>query len=411
MKIIVLYPYFKDENSPGHSMMFKLVTMLLEKGHIITVITTNSSYMESDISNCNANSLLARSEIKKTLNLTVLSVNSKIKQHKSILNRLFFYIDYTFFVFKSLLSLKGNEIIFCSSPPIFHSIPAIFYSYLFKIPVLLEVRDLWPRSLIEMGLVKSKFNIRVLEFIEKITYGGSKRIVCYTEGIYRDISTKSVNNKLDLIRCGVDLTLLNSCDRLDKAIIESYGLTDKKVAIYFGAIGIANNIEFILSAAKILLNDKKIIILIIGDGVSKKAVVDQIKINKLDNVKVLPAVSKRDAAMYINIASVCLVTLLDRPVFQGAIPTKMIDYMACAKPIVSNVKGEAEILLDSSGAGVTTDPDDIHSFAAEIKRFCYDSVLAGQTGLLGRKFVENNFSIDSYLHKFENAIIKTVNQE
>ena len=129
----------------------------------------------------------------------------------------------------------------------------------------------------------------------------------------------------------------------------------------------------------------------------------------LENVLVLPPVPKDDARLFINAADLCLVTLRDIPLFDGAIPTKLIDYMACGKAVLCGIRGEAARIVDAAGAGVMFEPENDEQLSRLVADLLNDGALAVKMGAGGLAYVQDRFSAATMREQMESVLLSVSN--
>jgi glycosyltransferase involved in cell wall biosynthesis len=401
MNIVVVYQYYQTTNAPGHSLIYDWTQHLAECGHEVSVVAGETGYMESHQSATPWYlRMLRRENIGK---VQVCRTFTYSQLHRSYLGRLLGFISFSITCPMALLFRKKPDLIIGSSPPIFPIFSAWLVCKLRGIPFIMEVRDLWPESAIQMGILKNKQLIKIMSWMEKVLYNHSDKIIALTDGIRINICERGWSEeKVVPVYCGVDTTKLYPDMEAGLEIRKRYHLEDKKIVLYFGALGEANNIPVILRAAKCLEQNTDIVFMLIGDGMQRQATEKTIEEMKLTNVILHKAVPKDQARSYINAADLCLVTLLDIPLFHGALPTKLFDYMACNKPVLCGVAGEAKRLIDEAKSGLTFPPNDDKQLADLILKTLQDT----STVINSFEFIKNNYSVSQMNSLIETVILK-----
>ena len=379
MKVVVVYQYYQGYGAPGHSLVYELTQFLAERGHDVTVVSGETGYMQRNMPKLPWYQRIVRRERDGKVNVVRTYTYSEL--HRSYLGRLLSFISFSLSCPIGLLSVAKPDVVLASSPPIFPMFPAWLICKLRRIPFVLEVRDLWPASAVQMGILKNRQLIGIMAWMERVLYNQSKRIVALTEGIRDDICSRGwPKNKVELVTCGVDFDKLYPDAPGAAFIRDKFGWQDKKIVLYFGALGEANNLPVTLRTAQRLQLREDIVFVLIGDGMKRVETEKQAKELGLKNVLVLPPVPKDEARLYINAADVCLVTLRDIPLFDGAIPTKLIDYMACGKPVLCGIRGEAESIVVGAGAGAMFEPDNDEQLGKLVVDLLRDKALAKKMG-------------------------------
>jgi glycosyltransferase involved in cell wall biosynthesis len=407
MKLVVLYQYYQGHGAPGHSLVYDLTQFLAEKGHDVTVISGETGYMEINVEDLPWYQRIFRQDKNGKVNVVRTYTYSEL--HRSYFGRLLSFISFSISAPLGLLRLQKPDVVLASSPPIFPMFSVWLVCKLRGIPFVIEVRDLWPESGIQMGILKNKYLIKIMQWMEKLLYDHSLKIIALTDGIRNDICSRGWSkNKVELVTCGVDFDKLYP-DKLGGEIIrEKYGWQDKKIVMYFGALGEANNIPVIIQAAKILQNHEKIVFVLVGDGMKKNEIMEDICSYGLTNITLLPPVPKFDARSFINAADICLVTLRDIPLFEGAIPTKLIDYMACGKAVLCGVRGEAVRIISESAGGVFFDPDNSHQLSENIISLIDGDDELEKIGAKGLNYVKSHFSANLLRQQIEKILLEIV---
>lgn len=264
--------------------------------------------------------------------------------------------------FLAMSQIRGRKaerpsVVLGSSPHLLAALSGWITARRYRVPFIFEVRDLWPESLVQLGLT-NKAIIKPLAWLEKFLYAKADAIVALTEGIGTDIQERIRDpEKVYVLPNAVSKpTAISPARRA--AVRASMGWHDGEIiAIYAGAHGDANDLGQVVNAARALASTAGIRFILLGDGPTKNALVDQAA--GLDNIQFLDAVPKSEIGDILQSADIGLLTLKPIPLFEGARPNKLFDYMGAGLPTISTVKGEAEKVLAESGAGVAIHPDEL----------------------------------------------------
>jgi glycosyltransferase involved in cell wall biosynthesis len=404
MKVTVIYQYYQSDNAPGHSLIYDWTQHLAAKGHDVTVIAGETGYMQSNQPVLPWYKRVIRKEKIGLVKVVRTFTYSDI--HRGYLNRLLSFLSFSLTCPLGLFSFTKPDIVIASSPPIFPIFSAWIICKLRRIPFVTEVRDLWPESAVQMGILKNKLLINIMQWMEKILYNQSYKIIALTEGIKNDICRRGwIDKKVVLVNCGVDINKLYPDDESRVQIRKMYNLENKKIILYFGALGEANNIGVILRAAKLLKSHEDICFMLIGDGMQSQQIMEKMKELDLENVILHKPVPKDQARAYINAADICVVTLLDIPLFSGALPTKMLDYMACGKPVLCGVRGEAKRVVEESKAGFVFEPNDDKQFSELILDLIENENTTKMMSKNGIEFIQDKFSSSKMFGLIEEIVI------
>ncbi|MBX8564862.1 glycosyltransferase family 4 protein [Pseudomonas cichorii] len=406
MKICIAYQYYQGHSSPGHSLVYELTQFLAGRGHDVTVVSGETGYMRREAINRPWYKRLMQHEQDGPV--SVIRTYTYSELHKSYFGRLLSFLSFSLTCPLGLLSVDRPDVVIASSPPIFPMFSVWMVCKLRRIPLVLEVRDIWPESAVQMGLLRNRHLIGIMSWIERLLYNKSHKIVALTEGIQQNIRDRGwPDDKVELVTCGVNFDLLRPDEILRQQTRQRMGWEDRKVVMYFGALGEANNIAVILRAAQALLSEPHVLFVIIGDGMMGRTLKEMAHGMALSNVLFIDPVPKHEANTYLNAADICLVTLQDIPLFEGAIPTKLLDYMACAKPVLGGVRGEAQRIITQSNSGQVFAPDDHEVMVKLVLEFSSDAGRAAEMGSNGLAYVREFYSVSASQSKME-AILQDV---
>lgn len=258
---------------------------------------------------------------------------------------------------------RRPDVVYASSPHLLAAAAGAVIAMVLRTPLVIEVRDLWPKVLVDMGQLASGSVVhRVLAALEAWLYRRADRIVVLTAGVARELDEAGVP-------AGTIVLIPNAADpdRFETAVTRddaraSYGF-DKLTFLYAGAHGPANCLELLVDAAAEVGDGVDVVL--VGAGVSRQALMERTRTMGVTNVRFLAAVPKTEMPALLLAADVGVHCLADVPLFRyGVSPNKLFDYMAAGKPVLTNTPGEVAELVTEAGAGVAVAPsalaDGIH---------------------------------------------------
>jgi glycosyltransferase involved in cell wall biosynthesis len=318
-------------------------------------------------------------------------------------------ISYSFKAFRfakdTKLNLGKPDIIIGSSVHLFAAWAAYLLSKYYRVPYVMEVRDLWPQTLIDMGIPKWHPFILVLRIIELFLYKKAKTIVTLLPKAGEYIESLGVDSqKIVWIPNGVDLERFKTGP--SELFHGNNHLLFPFTVTYAGAIGRANNLEVVLEAAEILQKDfPKIKFLLVGDGPERSKLIRMASERRLSNVEFKSSVPKEDAASILFQSSLLFFNLRDSPVFKyGISSNKIFDYLASGKPILFACNAINNPVEDSK-SGIKVSPNDPKEIAeAVIHLYRMPEKERREIGENGRKYIEKHYSINLLVDRFVNVI-------
>jgi len=299
---------------------------------------------------------------------------------------------FTSFIVSSLFPLpfiKSVDGVFTSKPQVLSIFPSVVYGMVHKCPVILNIDDLWPEALYDLGMLKSNILKKLGEFIAKIAYSLADFITptsqSYVKTIVNKYGTKEC--KIAVIPIGVDISLFPSN-------LSIFNKARMFKVLYIGSFSPAYNFDQILRAAK-LLEGEEINIVIQGSGEMAPLIRKRIKELELENVELIERIVSREKVANIMMeANVLLHPLSGLENIEKGISTKLYEYQASGKPIICCSSGMPGRYISETGSGLVIDPGDCEGLARSILYLRDHPNDAEEFGKNGRKYVENNLSID-----------------
>jgi len=296
---------------------------------------------------------------------------------------------------------RDYDIIFATSTPLTAGIPGIFAKYLKNKKFVFEVRDLWPELPKAMGVIKNPIILKLMDFLETVSYKSADGIIGLAPGIVSGIRKKVPNKNIVMIPNGCDNNLIKKKNNFQSR--------NKFIATFTGAHGFANGLNIILDAAKIIqnLNESDIEIHFIGDGAVKESLQKRAERENIENCIFLEPLSKKKLFKYLNDnVSVGLMTLKNIPEFYyGTSPNKFFDYISLGLPVLNNYPGWIADIIRRNNCGLVVDPDNPKAFAdaliyLKLKPHLLNEMSANGMALSKKKFDRSILS-DSFVKFIE----------
>jgi len=414
MRILLIHQYFLELDDGGGSRFNEMTRNWSEKGHEITVLAGMM----------HANAKEKRPEYKGKYfvkkqhgEVEVLRCHVSESYNTNFIGRLWGYFSFVFSsIYGGLFKAQGKyDVILVTSPPLFVGITARILSIFKRTPFVFEVRDLWPESAIDTGVLTNGFIIKLAYWFEAAMYKRAKLINVLTPAFRKKlIEDKNVPpEKVVFIPNAADFSIsdgiLNSnFDR--KAFREAQEFENKKIIIYVGAHGVANHLIQVIETAELIQEElPNILFLLIGDGMQKPMLIEETKKRNLQNVRFNDPVPKTEVFKYILASDFGSSVLKKVDTFKTIYSNKTFDYMACKRPIFMVIDGVSRELVEEAQCGVYVEPENPRDYATKIKQYLNlsEEELEKQ-GESGYQFAKANFDRDAlaekYLQHLEQAI-------
>lgn len=318
----------------------------------------------------------------------------------------------SFMITVILFSLfRGNrpDILIVSSPNFFSVISAYIMSRIRPVPYIFEVRDLWPGIFIELGVLKNRYLIKLLEIIEMFLYRRAAGVVPVTQGFADNIIGRGIpSEKVEVITNGVDLETYTP-DEMNMVLRKELNLPlDAFILLYMGAHGISHGLQSIIEAAELIQQDTKIHFLFVGEGAEKAKLIELAQKKQLKNVTFIKGQPKERVVHFYHLADACIVPLRNIHGLSTFVPSKMFEIMGSGKPIIAPLRGEAADILKRSGSAIVLPPEDPKALVKAIKDLEDNPESCKSMGIAGRKFVEENYGRKILARRYLNLLSRVV---
>ena len=389
MRIAFVCQFFVPEIGAPSARVSELCREWVRQGHEVTVVTGLPNHPTGIVAPEYRGTIFRREALD---GITVFRNWLYATPNEGFVKRTLSHLSFMLSsIILTMPRLKGYDVIVVSSPAFFAVISAWVMSRIRRVPYVFEVRDLWPGIFIELGVLKNPIIIRVLEGIEMFLYRQAAIVVVVTHS-FRDILIRRglPPSHVATITNGVDTDTFQPGPR-ENDIRRQWDLSGKFVVLYIGAHGISQALSAVLEMAQALKDDPDVVVVFVGEGAEKKMLIEKAARMELANVRFLPGQPKHVMAWWYAAADVVLVPLRNIPLFETFIPSKMFEIMACGRPIVGSVKGEARAILEQSGGALVVDPEDAMAMAGAIRTLRQSPELAQALGTAGEKFVRAHY--------------------
>jgi len=341
MKIAIVSQYFETPDDPGISLLSSMAEHFAREGHDVTVICGRFIRMGRR---------KAQRLEKTPSGYTVRRTWSGSDRSRNIVSRIISFAAFSISSVAALVRLGRCDVIYASSPPIFPVLPALLWARLSGAKFIAEICDLWPESVVALGVIRAPTVIALASSLERFLYRHSDGIVALTRGIAGTISERHHPRAPLLVARGAISPELYALSHGRRSDIRSARDWDGKcIAIFAGTIGYAQDIDTLLEAASLLSDHEDLRIVLVGDGVFGHRA--RAAAERLPNLDVLPPLPKAQMVPLLIAADIGLCTLSNVPLFAGAVPSKLLDYLAAGLAVVAPDFDEVSGIVTGQNAG------------------------------------------------------------
>lgn len=408
MKLLVLTHYYPPDTGAASNRISDLTERLAAFGHEVTVLAPMPSYPEGRILDGYRRKLLIE---ERSQNVKIVRIWNYATKSEKISRRL---LNYFTFVCSSVLGawfkVKRQDIVFVASPPLFLGIAGWVLKSCWKAKMVFNVSDLWPRSAVELGVIKNSHAIQIASALESAMYKQSDLITGQTQGIVADIRQRTTTPVL-LWTNGIDPAIMLPT-KAREISRESLGFkTEDFVVGYAGLHGLAQGLGSVLAAAEHVKKEKGIKFVFFGDGPERKSLINTAKHKFLENVQFFPNQPRARMPEIMGMLDAALVPLRRLDLFKGALPSKMFEAMGAGVPVIVSVEGEAKELVERSGGGIAIAPEDPQALSDAILFLRDNPSLRQRMGYSGRQFVSAHYDRRSIAQTVEKALAGLVDSD
>lgn len=403
MKILYVTQHFPPETGAAQGRAYEMAKNLSCLDNEIIILTGFPNYPKGEIHDEYKGKFYQKEKID---NITVIRTFLIPDTKTNVFVRLLNYISFFISSIIGGMMQKNIDMIYASSPPLTVGISGYILSLLHKTDFILEIRDLWVESAVQLNELNNDFLISFGRRIEKFLYNKAKKIISVTNGIKESLIKEGIDtNKIGVITNGVDINHFKPVNKIN-LLEEELNSDDSFIVMYAGNIGTAQGLDVILDAA-LKTKEQNIKYYIIGEGVEKERLKRRINKKEISNVKLYDSKTKEEIVNYLSVSDALLVSLKNIPLFDGAIPSKLFDYMSMEKPILLGVNGEAKNILNDAEAGIYFEPENSDELHKAILKLYQNKKMRNRMGNNARKYIANNYTRKILAKKLD-SILKNI---
>ena len=409
MHILYLHQYFATRKGTTGTRSYEFARRLVGKGHRVSMMTSGlanrefaapkgQQYAEFEADGINVVAIAAAYN------------DPQLGTGMSGRRRMLKFYQFARLAGRIGKRLPKPDVVFATHTPLTVGLAGLSLAGHFDVPFVFEVRDLWPEALVNVGALRNPAGIWWLRRMAKKIYAGAKHIVALSPGMKEGIVRAGVSaEKVTVIPNGSDLDLFRP-DLDGSAQRERLGLGDRFAAIYFGAMGMANGLDYAIKAAIILTERGRgdIALVLHGGGGKRSELEDMVREYGLNNVIFSDLVpDKAEVAGIVAGCDACM-TIYRASKEQTWSPNKMFDALAAGKPVLINVPGWLGEMIEKNDCGLQLDPRRPEALADALEQLADDPELCRRKGENARTLAEREFDRSKLADRLENVLMEAV---
>jgi glycosyltransferase involved in cell wall biosynthesis len=393
MRLGILTQYYPPEIGAPQARLSNLADHFIKHGHEVYVLTAMPNYPQGRIYP-GYGGLVGRERIGEVTVIRTYVYAATGLGYRRLLN-------YFSFAFSSAIvgtwALPRMDYLITESPPLFLGLSGYVLSRMKRARWIFNVSDLWLDSAVQMGVIGNGLTLRAAQAMERFFYRKAWCVTGQSAEILTRIREECPVARLYHLSNGVDTEMFRpDINRND--IRSRLAPPGSIIALYAGLHGYAQGLGQVLDAAIQLRDLANLQIVLIGDGPEKEGLLTRARSQGLANVRFLDAAPREQIPAMLASADIALVPLKDR--LFGAVPSKLYEAMGSGVPVILMTGGEAEGIVNDTGAGITVSPGDVEALAAAIRRLATNPQERQQMGHRGREAAVSRFDRRAIADRF-----------
>ena len=379
MKLLYIHQHFVTNEGHGGTRSYNVAATLVRHGWDVTVVT---GIFDQGPFAADGRGLFSTEWID---GIKVVVCNVTYSNYQGFARRLWAFAAFAVLATIAAVRERGVDVVFATSTPLTVGWPGLVAGYVKRRPFVFEVRDIWPEDLVLSGGMSPGFFADLMTRMETLFYRRAARVLTVSPGFTDRLRERGLPDAvLDTVPLGGDGELYADPSP-DVAWLDRHGLTGKTVAVYAGAHGYLNGLDYVLAAAEGLRDRPDVAVVLIGDGAKKPELQRAAAERGLANVVFADPVPRRAIPSILSACHVGLMILLDTPAMARVLPNKAFDYMFAGLPTVVNFAGTTRRMIESIGAGVGCDSGDPSNLARELIALADDPERRAEMGRRARQ--------------------------
>jgi glycosyltransferase involved in cell wall biosynthesis len=391
LRILFISHYFPPEVNAPASRTHEHARRWVADGHDVTVITGVPNHPAGELFPGYENRWIQEETVD---GIRVIRTWMYLTPNEGFLRRIANYVLFGLTAIWASRRVRRPDVIVATSPQFFCGLAGAMVARFKRRPFVLEIRDLWPKSIVELGQIREGPALRLLEALERWMYHSADGVVVNTNAFIDHVVAAGVDpTRIELVYNGIDADRFRPRPPSDE-LRETHGLTGLRSIAYIGTLGLAHGLSTVLDAAERLRSRREIVFLLIGGGAERGRLEQEIRDRNLGNVRVLGLQPRETIPAWIATIDVLLVTLRDLPVFETVIPSKTFEFLAQQRPVIVTARGEIARMAREADVALVAAPEDPEALANAVIEVLEHPEEAERRARAGREWVLKNFVRD-----------------
>jgi lipopolysaccharide/colanic/teichoic acid biosynthesis glycosyltransferase/glycosyltransferase involved in cell wall biosynthesis len=392
LRVLFVTQYFPPETGAAPARAAHFVRALGRSGHDVRVVTGLPNHPSGVIQSGYRSGYSPTGRFGDAL---VERVWLYATPKKTALTRLWNHASFALSALPRVLGGPRPDVVIATMPPLFLGLSAWIAAARWRVPFVVDCRDDWPYAAVALGEMRPGPATTILSWLSRFLYVRAARVLAVTPGMRRQLAARGLDSgRIELVTNGADTELFRPTANGAPIghVANAPAPARRCTVLYAGTHGLVHGMEVLLDAAERLKGRDDLEFVFVGDGVAKPALEARAAESGLTRVAFHPSVPPERLVEWIHRADVCVATTRDHPFCGETIPVKLFDYLACGRPVVAAVRGDAADVVRASGGGVVVEPGDGASLAEALSALADDPARRASLGAAGPPFVARQYS-------------------
>ncbi|MGC5052961.1 glycosyltransferase family 4 protein [Micromonospora sp. DT48] len=401
MKIVYLHQYFRTPQMSGGTRSFEFARRLVARGHEVHVVTSDTEPGDAPLG-----SWRVSTEVGATVHWAAVPYRGAMSYPDRIR---------AFFRFARVAATRAaslpQDVVFATSTPLTIAIPGAYSARRRRVPMVLEVRDVWPEVPVALGALRTPASRWAAHRLERWAYHRARHIIALSPGMAESIERRFPGLPVTVIPNGCDRSLFADADRFGTRLrAATPWLGDRHLVLYAGALGYLNRVEYVVRMAAAAWADKPDIrFAIIGQGPERehvRSLAEQLGVLGR-NLFLLDPLPKSEMASYFGACDLAISTVRDIPELHANSANKVFDGLAAGRPVAVNHEGWIADLIRENDCGVVLPAGDPALAARLVAGFLHDSERTARARRAAQRLAQTRFDRDVLFDQFEQILLDT----
>lgn len=394
MRILIFYQYFTTPDGAWSTRVYEMARRWVDAGDQVVVVT--SVYDKSDL---RPTKLVEKFDVQ---GIEVVVLNVQLSNKDGFAKRLYTFASYAILASWYALRQPADVVVASSGPPTV-GIPGLVARFLGGRPFVFEIRDLWPDSPVQMGVLTKEWMVKLARWWERSCYRAASHVIACSPGQAQGVRAAEANVPVTVVSNGADLELMDEVER--REVLPDWAAAP--YVVYAGTMGRANDCWQIVRMAEVLKAEGRndIQIVLIGDGAERAQLESHAAQKGLVNLRFLGLRPKREVVTWLHHAAASILCLRNIPVFDTVSPNKLFDSFAVATPVIQSTQGWIRELFEEEDCGITVQRGDAGAMANAVCLLVDDPRQRARMGARARRVAESHFDRDLLAARMRNVLL------